>query len=145
MSNTNHPILSVIIPTLNSPLIADTVAALRRQKVASSQIEIIVVGLDEQRKIRDDDGVRFISSEKPASAASNRNRGIAAASGQILCFTDADCLPSETWLQRITAHFARDEVMVVGGGVDFEASSYWARCDHLSWFCNFLINRKSVV
>lgn len=48
-----------------------------------------------------------------------RNRGLAAAAGDLVAFTDDDCRVSPTWLQAIVRVFARDpNLMVLGGRVD---------------------------
>ena len=44
-----------------------------------------------------------------------RNRGVEAAQGEILAFTDADCLPPPAWLSAIEAALAQDDCDVVGG------------------------------
>ncbi len=130
--------ISVIIPTLNSPLIDRTVEALRSQTVDPARVEILVVGLDEPGLVRPDERVRLIDEGGRASAASNRNRGMQEAVGDILCFTDSDCVPAPDWLERITALYVDEQVFVVGGGVLFEQGNYWSLCDNLSWFYQFL-------
>lgn len=128
------PLVSIIIPNLNSPLIAKTLTAIHQQTFDLRQVEVIVVGMDQPKLVQPNALVQLIMTEKPLSAAANRNRGIAAARGQFLCFTDADCVPSTEWLQRLMSHFQTPTVHVVGGGIVFDKSNYWAVCDHLSWF-----------
>ncbi len=134
----SSPLISVIVPNLNSPLIDRTIEALRAQTVDPHRVEILVVGLDELGLVQTDERVRLISDGGRASAASNRNRGMAAAEGDIFCFTDADCIPAPDWLERITAPYVDEWVSVVGGGVSFEQGNYWSLCDNLSWFYQFL-------
>jgi len=130
--------ISVIVPTLNSPLIDRTVAALRSQSIDPARIEILVVGLDELGLVQTDERVRILSEGGRASAAHNRNRGMQAAKGDIFCFTDADCVPAPDWLERLTAPYSDEQVYVVGGGVTFARGNYWSLCDNLSWFYQFL-------
>lgn len=40
--------------------------------------------------------------------------GIAAASGSVLCFTDADCIVQPTWLTHMVEHFTPDVGLVIG-------------------------------
>lgn len=130
--------ISVIVPNLNSAFVAQTVRALGNQSISQDQMEILVVGLDEPGHLQGLAGVRQLASAGAASAASNRNRGIHASHGDLLCFTDADCIPDAAWVATLARHFAAADVAVVGGGVSFAPANYWALCDTLSWFCDFL-------
>lgn len=134
----SSPLISVIVPTLNSSLIDRTIEALRAQTVDPDRFEILVVGLDELGLVQSDERVRLIDEGGRASAASNRNRGMVAAKGNVFCFTDSDCVPEPDWLERITAPYLDEQVFVVGGGVRFEQGNYWSLCDNLSWFYQFL-------
>jgi glycosyltransferase involved in cell wall biosynthesis len=46
-----------------------------------------------------------------------RNRGILASRGEIIAFTDADCVVARTWLRELAATFDTDEVWAVAGEV----------------------------
>jgi GT2 family glycosyltransferase len=52
-----------------------------------------------------------------ANIAQARNIGIAAAAAPVLAFIDDDAVPEPTWLDRLTAPFAADEVCGAGGFV----------------------------
>jgi GT2 family glycosyltransferase len=132
------PRLSIIIPNLNSPLVDRTLEAIRRQDFDLAAVEVLVVGVDEPGLVQDQPGVRFVPTGPQCSAAHNRNAGMAAAQGEIFCFTDADCEPDPNWLARLTARYADAHVQVVGGGVSFAHGNYWALCDNLAWFYKFL-------
>jgi len=43
------------------------------------------------------------------------NRGLEMATGDIVCFTDDDCVPRPQWLQRLASHYANPAVGGVGG------------------------------
>jgi GT2 family glycosyltransferase len=101
-------------------------------------VEVLVVGLDGPGLVQEDNLVRLISTGQPVNPAVARNIGIREARGEIICFTDADCLPDRDWLKRLTGAFNDDDVSVVGGGVAFAADNYWTWCDNLSWFHEFL-------
>jgi GT2 family glycosyltransferase len=130
--------VSVVIPNLNSRFIHNTLAALRAQQFDMGQVEVLVVGLDDPGLVQADDPVRLLSTGEPVSPAIARNIGIKAAQGQIICFTDADCLPAPDWLKQLVQKLSEPQVQVVGGGVLFEAQNYWSWCDNLSWFHEFL-------
>jgi glycosyltransferase involved in cell wall biosynthesis len=52
------------------------------------------------------------NNEGPASA---RNAGAWVAKGSLLAFTDADCVPSPSWLKNLTQPFTNPEVVGVKG------------------------------
>lgn len=140
--DSSSPIVSVIIPNLNSPVIDQTLEALRAQDYALGTVEVLVVGLDEPGLVSTDDLVQLIPTGDPVTPAVARNIGIRRAKGELLCFTDADCIPARDWLARLTAPFVDGAVQVVGGGVTFETDNYWTLCDNLSWFHEFLVSAK---
>jgi len=114
---------TIIIPTLNSePTIGATLKSL---KIAinnckySVDIEIIVVdggSKDNTVEIINsfDDIKVFHCSKKGAAAA--RNIGIAHAKGDIICFTDSDCIVSKNWLNVILHSFETNPSMDGMGG-----------------------------
>ncbi len=132
------PSVSVVIPSLNSSIIQHTLAALSAQAFDLSRVEVVVVGLDQPGLVRSDSLVRFISTRVPATPAVARNIGVRETRGDLICFTDADCLPAPDWLARLTAPFEDPATSVVGGGVIFDTDNYWTLCDNLSWFHEYL-------
>jgi GT2 family glycosyltransferase len=131
------PLVSIIIPNLNSTVIDQTLAALRAQTFDGSQIEVLVVGLDEPGLVTNDERVRFIQTSGPMTPAMARNIGIQAAKGDLLCFTDADGIPAPDWLARLLSALRPDQD-VVGGSVTFDTDHYWTLSDNLGWFHDFL-------
>ena len=127
--------LSVVIPSLNSPLIDQVLDALRRQEELPQ--EILVVGLDSHGLVQEDGLVRLISTGRPASPAAARNLGARLAQGDIICFTDADCIARPDWLACLLRwHMSGYEI--VGGGVAVEEDDYWRLCDNLVAFTPFI-------
>lgn len=43
------------------------------------------------------------------------NCGLQVATGDVVCFTDDDCVPRPDWLERLSAHYDQDSVGGVGG------------------------------
>lgn len=59
------------------------------------------------------------------SSYAARNAGIAAATGEILAFTDADCHPEPTWLEELVKPFTDSVIGLVAGGIHALPSQHW--------------------
>src|SRR5690606_36135757 len=108
--------ISIVIPAFNAvATIADCLQAVQNQTVDPASYEIIVV--DDGSS---DDTAVLVNQLCPQAqllrcalnrgAAAARNQGILAAQGQIVCFTDADCAPTPTWLAELTRPFLNTAV-----------------------------------
>lgn len=110
---------SVIIPLYQD---AETIGAVLEslaQQERAPPFEIIVVddgSTDAGPDIAGAAGVRVISQPNAGPAAA-RNRGAAVASGAILLFLDADCLPPPHWLATMTAAFDEPGVAAIMGTI----------------------------
>lgn len=107
------PYVSVVIPAYNA---AETLplclAALAEQDYPADGFEVIVVddgSADATAELARAAGVRVISQPNAGPAAA-RNRGAAAARGELLLFTDADCAPTPHWIAALVAPFADPRV-----------------------------------
>jgi glycosyltransferase involved in cell wall biosynthesis len=105
---------SVIIPAYNaSGSIEACLNALLHQTVPRSDYEIIVVddgATDRTREIIEEyPDVRLLSQPNRGPAAA-RNLGVSHAKGELALFTDADCVPSDNWIEAITEPFADPEI-----------------------------------
>lgn len=127
--------ISVIIPSLNSPLIDQVVQAVLAQTVAP--LEVIVVGRDELGKLTTMPSVRFIDTQRPISPAKARNLGAQRAHGDIVCFIDADAIADPNWLASLLMAHQRG-ADVVGGSVVLPRGTYWFTCDNIAAFADFL-------
>ena len=68
------------------------------------------------------------TNQGPASA---RNKGAALAQGEIIFFTDADCVPAPDWIKTNIIHYGDPSVAVVAGSYDImNKESLLARCIH---------------
>jgi glycosyltransferase involved in cell wall biosynthesis len=97
------PFVSIIIPVYNG--IATLEACLQRleqQTYPGDRYEVLVVDNGEnggiERVVPAFPHARLLH-EPVASSYLARNRGIAEARGEVIGFTDADCLPSPDWIQ----------------------------------------------
>jgi glycosyltransferase involved in cell wall biosynthesis len=101
------PLVSIIIPVYNdSQRLKTCLEALSRQSYPQDCYEIIVVDngseTEEAQRItaivQTCPQARLTVENTPGSYAA-RNRGIHLAQGEILAFTDADCIPATQWLE----------------------------------------------
>lgn len=113
------PRISVVIPHLNQPETLDRcLAALAAGERQAEEIIVVDNGSTEMPQAVCDryPTVRLLREPTPGPGPA-RNLGGAAAAGDILAFTDADCLPSKSWLAAVERAFVDPAVTVVGGDV----------------------------
>lgn len=93
--------VSVIIPVYNDcERLKLCLAALRDQSFPEEHYEIIIVDNGRNEGIREAGAryrCRLLVNERNTGDAA-RNKGIAAAQGDILAFTDSDCIPARDWI-----------------------------------------------
>ncbi|MEM1003762.1 MAG: glycosyltransferase family A protein [Pseudomonadota bacterium] len=115
-----NPSISVIIPHLNQPeALVRCLSALACQNGCFELVDILVV---------DNGSVVFpdalcaghpsvtLLSETEWGPGPARNTGVAHASGEILAFVDADCVPHLNWLAVITKSFRNNPGTEITGG-----------------------------
>lgn len=125
--------VSVIIPSLHSPLIDDVITALRSQTVSDNICEIIVVGMDRYNLVVADHLVSFIQTPHPIPAAAARNQGAAIAQGDYLLFVDSDCLLAPDAVEHLLEVTQMGYGAVVGAVVP-EEGNYWILSSNLMAF-----------
>jgi glycosyltransferase involved in cell wall biosynthesis len=118
--------VSVIVPVRNDAArIGRCLEALLAQTWPPDRLEVIVVdngSVDETRGRVRDFPVTLLVERSARSPYAARNLGLARAGGEILAFTDADCVPAKDWIERGVAKLAEEEVDLVGGCVEFRFS-----------------------
>ena len=112
------PFVSLIIPVLNGErTIRECLVSLLKMDYPVERREILVVdngSTDRTADIVKSFPVRYLREER-RGVSSARNRGIEASKGEILAFTDADCVVTTGWLRELVQGFDSEDVGVVVG------------------------------
>jgi GT2 family glycosyltransferase len=100
------PDIAVVVPTNGrEPRLAFLLDALREQTLAGERLEVIVVRDESQPPpfTATPDGleVRFLTTVGSRGPTDKRNVGWRASRAPLVAFTDDDCRPSPTWLERL--------------------------------------------
>ena len=120
--------VSVVIPAFNAEsTIGQAVEHSLSQAREPLEVEVIVVddgSTDDTAKIAESAGATVIRQENAGPAVA-RNRGWESATGQIICFTDSDCIPLPGWLENLLDGFIEEQVGAVAGSYEIANSSSW--------------------
>lgn len=128
----------MIIPVFNHwdlfPLLKERLAS---QVLNGTSFEVLLVD-NGSTYIPDEldlpEWMHLLTCTKPGSYAA-RNLAVKMARGQLLAFTDADCLPDPYWLQKGWECFLdySDRHTLIAGGISMEPQN-WARMTHSEIF-----------
>src|SRR5207244_1921243 len=116
------PVASVVIPVFNDrQRLERCLDALEQQTYPAERFEVIVVDNGSTQTL-DDLATRYriqLGRESRPGAYAARNRGLAMAVGEVIAFTDSDCLPDRDWMERGVAALERaPECGFVAGPID---------------------------
>ncbi|MBD2325439.1 glycosyltransferase [Alkalinema sp. FACHB-956] len=127
---TFQPAVSVIIPIYNGQSdLEDLLRCLGAQTYPRDRVEYFIVDNNSsdntlerlqtaaQKAASDGWGLRVLQESAIQSSYAARNRGICAANAPLLAFTDADCRPEPTWLERLMQPFENPAIGLVAGEV----------------------------
>jgi GT2 family glycosyltransferase len=129
--------VSVVVPVRNGartlPACLDALG--RQEPIADVTVEVIVVdngSTDASREIaRKHPAVTRVVTEPRTGSYAARNAGLAVAAGDLIAFTDADCIPAPDWLRRGIDEVCRGLDLVAGHVSPRvrEEPSLWERFD----------------
>ncbi len=112
---------SVVVITRNrADFIGEAFAAITRQDCAD--FETIVVdsstGADREKteQLARQYGIKYVAEPRRGQSLA-RNQGIAHSTGEIIAFTDDDCVPAQDWLSRTVKNFSDPAVWICTGRV----------------------------
>ena len=143
-----YPKVSVVIPVHNCASTLGEILTKLKQQDYAEEIEIIVV--DNNSKDNSDkvaqkfSNIIIIYQKDIQNAATTRNKGIEAATGEIIAFIDGDCIPEKDWIKQAVSNIINVGVDRVGGKIGVKPlspdSSIYSLLDAL-----FCFNQESTV
>lgn len=121
ISLSNQPLVSVIIPVWNSTKnLKCCLDLLARQSYQNFEVIVVNNGEDSSSLIdlvSKFDFCKYAREDFPTSYAA-RNKGLSLAKGEIVAFTDSDCLPTENWIEQgVTSLTNLKKLGIIGGEI----------------------------
>jgi cellulose synthase/poly-beta-1,6-N-acetylglucosamine synthase-like glycosyltransferase len=128
----NLPFVSIVVPVYNSaPYIENCIDSLLRLNYPKENYEVIMVdnnSTDLTATTIKKYPVVYALQDRVQTSYAARNTGIKMAKGEILAFTDADCIADEQWILNGVKPFANNRIGGVGGQVKaFKPRNYIER------------------
>ncbi len=112
------PFISVIIPVKNAEkFLTPCLKSLSQLNYPKDKYEIIISdsdSTDKTRQIAVSLGAKVVTAGAP-SVCAGRNSGFLEAKGEIIAFSDADCVMDKDWLINAVKYFNDEKVACVGG------------------------------
>lgn len=109
--------ISVIVPTYHDwDRLRLCIAALAKQSYPSDAFEVIIVNNDPDDhglNLKLPENFKLITQGKPGSYAA-RNAALSLAIGEIIAFTDSDCIPDKDWIKNAVARLDEGAERVAG-------------------------------
>ncbi len=117
----------MIVPVKDDqPGVDALLSSLEMQTYPLDLMEVIVVDNHSSHPIELPDtrlpNIRLLFEAQPSSYAA-RNTGIRASHGEIIVFTDADCLPESQWIERMVEAVLSSSCDAVAGSIELFVSS----------------------
>ncbi len=130
LSRPYEPTVSVIVPALNAEkTIGELLDSLTNVEYDRDKLEIIVVdggSTDRTREIIQSYPVKLVVEKKKGLNVA-RNVGVKNSTGEIVLFTDSDCVVPRDWIRQIVKNFREKDVGCVGGSVSRYEDNFLSR------------------
>ncbi len=123
------PFVSVIVPVYNGERhIANCIKSLLLLNYPSSKVEIIIVDNDSKDstdRIIQEHPVIYLKEDKIHTSYAARNAGLKRSRGEIIAFTDSDCIVDKDWILKAVDCFRDEKVGCVAGRIEgYSPSNY---------------------
>ena len=134
-----NPKVSVVIPVFNDFIRLDKCLSSLADQTYKGDVEIIVADNNStqsaQAVSKKYPFAKFITVEKPGSYSA-RNAALSLCSGNVIAFTDSDCIPDANWIRAGVECLHYENADLVGGNVDVfiegdNAAPSWAEAFEL--------------
>ncbi|HTY45929.1 MAG TPA: glycosyltransferase family A protein [Patescibacteria group bacterium] len=131
MNNKELPFASVIICTQNRKEYLQNYSLRTALELAYPRYEVIVV-VDGSQDSTDDflaslqgrtANLKVVRHPIPRGVAYARQAGVQRAAGQIIAFTDDDCMLEKNWLKELVLMYLEDNELMAAGGLTYEADT----------------------
>jgi len=117
------PHVSVIVPVYNAQQeISKLIEGLLGQSYPRELLEVIIVDNNSNDKTKDiikAFSVKLLEENEIQSSYAARNKAIKIANGEILAFTDSDCIVTREWVHEGVKVLLSDKADMVGGKIEF--------------------------
>src|SRR3989344_3252080 len=114
----NYPFVSIIVPVRNvEKIIKPCLKSLNELNYPKDKYEVIIAdseSTDRTPEIAKEYNAIYISTPK-RSVCAGRNEGFKVARGEIIAFSDADCVMDKNWIKNSIKYFQDKRVAAVGG------------------------------
>lgn len=145
MTQNRFPSISVIIPCKGHAAELRTCLTGLCQMAVNVPYETLVVNSnsdpDVRSTVKNFPNIKIIQSNKNLTAGPARNLGVTQAAGNFLAFIDADCIPTNQWLQTAHDELASGAQMVGGPVSDALPFHPIATADNLLQFADLASGR----
>lgn len=138
--------ISVIVPAYNSQAyVGKCLEALLAQTLNQKIYEVIVVDDGSTDKTADtvkSYPVKYVY-QKNQGPATARNRGVKEAKGDIILFTDSDCVPTGNWIEEMIKPFKSPDIAAVKGAYLTNQKEVVARLSQVEFEERFEMLKKA--